>query len=257
MGGVSDWPVLWGAVSSGRIPKDIQWPQPVRTWWGAHSVCKRSSPSPTLRPKPRPSWVTCPASYQRPINVPNPKPKIQAWGWKQRQKRVDEGKLQDWMGFYVKYPSLRDILKHLRAQHPSCPLAAAICTKLRRSSHFPGIPSHPAPPISNPVCADPPPGGWNSWQPCPWGLTSPILLLRYFIKQVWGWIKDPWTIWQRLAEWSDLTGLLNLAHWQQNDHIDTNTLCCWLINQKSSFSITELHYTAMWHPTGFNICNTG
>ena len=54
----TDWPALWGAVSSGRIPKDTRWPQPAPTWWGAHSVCRRSSPSPTLRPKPRPSWVT-------------------------------------------------------------------------------------------------------------------------------------------------------------------------------------------------------
>lgn len=78
----TDWPARWGAVSSGKIPKDTQWPQPAPTWWGAHSVCRRSSPSPTLHPKPRPSWVTCPASYKQPINVPAPKRKIQVWGWK-------------------------------------------------------------------------------------------------------------------------------------------------------------------------------
>lgn len=199
-GAETDWPALWGAVSSGRIPKDSQWPQPAPTWWGAHSVCKRSSPSPTLRPKPRPSWVSCPASYQQPINVPKPKLKIQLWWWKHNQQRKNSR-----TGWDVKYPILCDVLKHHQAQHPSRPLTVAICTKLRRSSHFPGIPSHPAPPISRSVWAAPPPGGWNSWQPCPWGLTFPILLVRYCIKQVWGWIKDTWTIWWRLAEQVDLT----------------------------------------------------
>lgn len=118
------------------------------------------------------------------------KPEAKSSGWR---------KTPGLMGRSVKYPILRDVLKHLWAQHPSRPLAAAICTKIRRSSHFPGIPSHPAPPISGPVCADPPPGGWNSWQPCPWGLTSPILLVRYWTKQVWGRIRDPWPIWQRFA----------------------------------------------------------
>lgn len=154
--GETHWPAPWGALYAGRIPKDTQWWPPAPTWWGAHSVCRRSSPSTTLRPKPRPSWVSCPASYLQPINGPNTEPKIQVWWWKHEQKNT----LQDRMGRLLKYPLLRDVLKHLRAQHPSRPLATAICTKLRRSTHFPGIPSHPAPPIiSHPVRADPPPGG--------------------------------------------------------------------------------------------------
>lgn len=177
----TDWPVLWGAASSRRIPKDTQWPQPAPTWWGAHSVCRRSSPSPTLRPKPRPSWVTCSSPYQQPINEANSPPQIQVWGWKQTPKRAEEEKLQGWMGRWVKYKIHSNGLKLLQAQHPPRPLAAAICTKLRRSSHFPGIPSHPAPPIGCPVCADPPPGGWNSWQPRArrLNITNPVSAPKY------------------------------------------------------------------------------
>lgn len=103
----TDWPARWGAVSSGKIPKDIQWPQPALTWWGAHSVCRHSSPSPTLHPKPRPSWVTCPVSYQQPINVPTLKRRIQVRVWKQKGKKAWNGnKLEVWLEHCEKSSSL-------------------------------------------------------------------------------------------------------------------------------------------------------
>lgn len=178
----TDWPAPWAAASSGRIPKDTQWPQPARTWWGVHSVCRRSSPSPTLRPKPRPSWVTCLASYQQPINVPTPKPKIQSVRMKKKKKRekVRNNSGTGWDAVW-NIQSSAIVLKRLRAQHPSCPLATAIRTKPRRASHFPGLPSHPAPPIGGPCVCWPTARGMEQLATVSPGvnITNPVSALLY------------------------------------------------------------------------------
>lgn len=98
----TDWPALWGAASSGRSPKDTRWPRPAPTWWGAHSVCRRSSPSPTLRPEPRPSWVTwscvLPATHKctQPKAIYDPGVRMKP-GRNKKKKKESEDEEKTWL----------------------------------------------------------------------------------------------------------------------------------------------------------------
>jgi len=107
------------------------------------------------------------ASYRQPINVPNPKPKIRV--------RVME-KTERWRKTLprVNIQSLCDVSKRLRPQHPSGPLAAAICTELRTSAlPFQASPPtllHPSAALCELTLRQ---GGGTAGEHVPGGLISP------------------------------------------------------------------------------------